>query len=152
MKDPKSLVFAKALAGVSHVQTNTFLQTDVGLRLKKVIPVIRTRYYGCPVYLVGSALDKTYPRDVDVVIVVPDDLFLAMYGGSKARDNNETISTWIDCVNSYDTSKSSVLWSYWSRDIEKQGKELTYLCGLQVDFKTQPQTLFSSIEKPRQLV
>lgn len=152
MKDPKSLVFAKALASVSHVQTNRFLETDVGLRLKKLIPVIKTRYYGCPVYLVGSALNKTYPRDVDVVIVVPDDLFLAMYGGSRAAKNEESISTWIDCVNSYDTSKSPVLWSYWSQDIEKQGKELTYLCGLQVDFKTQPHTLFSSIDKPKQLI
>lgn len=31
--------------------------------------------YGHPVYLVGSALEKEHPRDVDIVVVLPDDEF-----------------------------------------------------------------------------
>lgn len=35
---------------------------------------------GHPIYLVGSALTKDRPRDIDVSIIVPHDLFVARFG------------------------------------------------------------------------
>ncbi len=87
---------------------------------------LSARYYQCPVYLVGSAMYSSDPRDLDVVIPIPEDLFVAMYGEDDGTQ-----------------------WRLWARDISKQGRELTFACRRQVDFKTQPQLLFESIGEPR---
>ena len=36
-------------------------------------------FYGHPIYLVGSQLTKTNPRDVDIVCVIPDEEFKLRY-------------------------------------------------------------------------
>ncbi len=106
---------------------------------------LSARYYGLPVYLVGSALRDPDPRDIDIVIPVPDDLFLSMYG-----DAEDTLVDWADAIRAprVDLPKQ---WLRWARDCAKQGRELTYFCHRQVDFKTQPQTYFDTFNhKPRQ--
>jgi hypothetical protein len=114
---------------------------------KLMIPIqgIIARYYGCEFYIVGSALKDPNPRDIDIVVRVPDDLFLAMYGNDK-----DTIQTWADDVDNW--RFQSNIWKLWARDISKQGKELTFLTGRQVDFKTQPASYFDTIQKPKQLI
>lgn len=37
-------------------------------------------FYGHPVYLVGSALTKEEPRDIDVICILPDEEFKHRYG------------------------------------------------------------------------
>lgn len=112
-----------------------------------MIPIqgIIARYYGCDFYIVGSALRDPNPRDIDIVAKIPDDLFLAMYGNDK-----DTIQIWIDDVESW--TFQTEIWKLWARDIAKQGKELTFLAGRQVDFKTQPASYFDKIYKPRYLI
>jgi hypothetical protein len=115
-------------------------------QLIAIIPAISARYYGCSCWLVGSSQHKEAknPRDIDLVICIPDELFLAMYAG----DSCDTIETWIDSVENW-KSFNSFIWKEWSRDISKQGKELTLAVKKQVDFKTQPESYFSSFNKPK---
>lgn len=114
---------------------------------KLLVPIqgIIARYYGCEFYIVGSALNNPDPRDIDIVAKIPDELFLAMYGNGK-----DTIQTWADDVDNW--RFQSEIWKLWARDISKQGKELTFLIGRQVDFKTQPASYFDTIQKPKLLI
>ncbi len=114
---------------------------------KLLVPIqgIIARYYGCEFYIVGSALNNPDPRDIDIVAKIPDELFLAMYGNSK-----DTIQIWADDVDNW--RFQSDIWKLWARDISKQGKELTFLIGRQVDFKTQPASYFDTIQKPKLLI
>ena len=114
-------------------------------RCLAALPGIMARYYDCDFYLVGSAQTSLDPRDIDIVVNVPDELFLAMYNAK-----NETIETWATAVDSW-TFKSE-MWNLWARDISKQGKELTMLAGRQVDFKTHPSSYFWSIDKMKTLI
>lgn len=109
------------------------------------MPAIIARYYGCPAYLVGSARYETNPRDIDIVIKIPDELFLHMYG--DAGIYGETIETWADAVDKWQFN--SRIWKMWAKDIAKQGRELTMIAMRQVDFKTQPDSYFETIKKER---
>ena len=105
---------------------------------------LSARYYGLPVLLVGSALRDPDPRDVDIVIPVPDDLFLAMYGGPA-----DTLAEWQSSVWAPSTNLPKQ-WLRWAKDCAKQGREMTFFCRRQVDFKTQPQSYFDTFaDKPR---
>lgn len=50
--------------------------------------------FAAPVYLVGSALTTTSPRDIDVRVVLDDDAFEARYGVSAAEWAREMWGTW----------------------------------------------------------
>ena len=103
---------------------------------------LSARYYGLPVYLVGGALTDPDPRDLDIVIPVPNDLFLAMYG-----DPEDTTNGWVDGRR---TSQPPPMWLRWAKDCAKQGRELTLFCRRAVDFKTQPKSYFDTFEdKPK---
>lgn len=53
--------------------------------------------FGAPVLLVGSALRKLHPRDVDVRIVIPDEEFEARYGVTWDRwSRGVDAQRWID--------------------------------------------------------
>lgn len=88
---------------------------------------VSARYYALPLYLVGSGLTSPDPRDIDLIVQVPDELFQAMYEGGDEK----------------------AFWKRWAGDCAKQGLELTMLCRRQVDFQTQPQKVFERINKPR---
>jgi hypothetical protein len=100
---------------------------------------LSARYFLCPVYLVGGAVTDSDPRDVDLVIPIPDDLFKTMYGmfpGEKYEME--------------DASNPSKHWRRWARDCAKQSRVLTLACIRAVDFKTQSQTTFATYDgKPR---
>lgn len=100
------------------------------------------RYFGCPVYLVGGALYDYDPRDVDLVVPLPNDVFLACYGS-----RHDKIEAW---GNGWATADPTPLWMRWARDCAKQSLELTRFCERAVDFKTQPQSFFDTLaSKPR---
>lgn len=113
-------------------------------KLVQVLTFIRSRYYNQEIYLVGSILSSLNPRDIDVVVEIEDSLFEAMYG--KSLSENESVDTWIAAIKHWNKGLSPVMVNYWQTDIAKQSKELTLMCGLQIDFKTQPSKLFNSIQ------
>lgn len=117
-------------------------------RLIKYLPGIVARYYNCEFYLVGSAQFNPNPRDIDIVVKIPDDLFFAMYG---TGDKKESIETWVHAIDFWEFN-SSEIWKNWAKDIAKQGKELTMIAMRQVDFKTHPASYFVTIDKPKTLL
>jgi len=95
--------------------------------------LVSARYFGLPVYLVGSALVDPDPRDIDLVVPVPAELFTAMYD-----------------VGPETPGAIPPHWRRWARDCAKQSRELTLLCRRAVDFKTQPPDVFAEFAtKPR---
>jgi hypothetical protein len=104
---------------------------------------LSARYYGCPVYLVGSAIVDPDPRDVDIVIPIPDHLFAAMYGDA----DRESYGKWFGGMYTEDPPP---VCRRWARDVAKQGRELTLFCARAVDFKTQPRSFFDEFDaRPR---
>lgn len=55
------------------------------LRLRKWAQRVAD-HEGAPVYLVGSALTKRIPRDLDVSIIVPHDRFVSQFGPIPRED------------------------------------------------------------------
>jgi len=104
---------------------------------------LSSRYFGCPVYLVGSALRDDDPRDVDLVVAMPDELFVASYGDHPWR-----IGATHDELDAWETSKGDAnpapIWRRWARDCAKQSRLLTLSCGRAVDFKVQPLRAFDA--------
>lgn len=84
--------------------------------------------YGEPVYLVGSALlePNTKPRDWDIRIELPDDVFSVKYGN---------IDDWI--TEGENGNWSQVRWR-WSDDCVKQSRKISAALGLNVDFQVYP--------------
>lgn len=109
---------------------------------------LSSRYFGCPVYLVGGALRDPDPRDVDVVIAMPDDLFVHSYGDHPWR-----VGAVHDELDAWECSKSDAspapIWRRWARDCAKQSRLLTLICARAVDFKVQPLRAFDAYSGPR---
>lgn len=110
---------------------------------------LSSRYFGCPVYLVGGALRDEDPRDVDLVVAMPDDLFVASYGDHPWR-----VGATHDELDAWECSKSdpspAPIWRRWARDCAKQSRLLTLSCARAVDFKVQPIRAFDAYAtKPR---
>lgn len=99
---------------------------------------LSARYFGLPVYLVGGALRDFDPRDLDVVIAVPDDLFRAMHGDPFGKVDLARWSSGLRDAN------PPAFWRRWARDCAKQSRAMTLFCGRTVDFKTQPQSYFDT--------
>ncbi len=89
---------------------------------------LSARYFGCPVYLVGSALHDPDPRDIDMVVCVPDPLFEAMY---------QPGDPWVG-------TQPPEWWSLWSRDCAKESRWMTERCMRTVDFTVQSATMFEA--------
>ena len=81
-------------------------------------------FFFAPVYLVGSAVYRSDPNDLDVVVVLEADLYWACYPTRL----------------------------HWERDWAKQSRELTLLVGFRVDFKVQFREDFWKQSGPRQLL
>lgn len=119
-------------------------QTPCVLRAWIYASALSARYFGLPVYLVGGALRDFDPRDLDVVIPVPDDLFRAMHGDPFGKVDLTRWSSGLRDAN------PPAFWRRWARDCAKQSRVMTLFCGRTVDFKTQPQSYFDTYtDKPR---
>ena len=109
---------------------------------------LSARYYGAPVYLVGSAVTSDDPRDLDLVVILPDDLFVCCYG-----DRGDTIQTWRYGVGHPDHPGPVAIWRRWARDVARQGANLSVEMHRAVDFKTQPETFAAALDAmPRHLL
>ena len=109
---------------------------------------LSARYFGCPVYLVGGALRDDDPRDVDIVVAMPDDLFVHSYGDHPWR-----VGAVHDGLDAWECSKNNAapapIWRRWARDRAKQSRLLTLSCARAVDFKVQPIRAFDAYAGPR---
>ena len=113
------------------------------LRAWRFANALSARYYGCPVYLVGGATSDPDPRDIDIVVPVPDPLFVSMYADGDPGE----LANW---SNGMDMRIATPAWKRWARDCAKQGRELTLFCARAVDFKTQPESHFRDYDgQPR---
>lgn len=86
-------------------------------------------FYQSPVYLCGSALKKSDPRDIDIRIQLDDDDFKARYGGTPAQ--------WIE--EGHTGAWTRVRWR-WSSDCTKRTKHAWLLTSnsVNVDFQVYP--------------
>lgn len=89
------------------------------------------RYYGAPIYLVGSAVTYDDPRDIDLVAIVPKALFYASYGAASAEEGVDLFRVATACL---DVPKP---WQRWARDCARQSADLTMTLRRAVDFKVQ---------------
>ena len=112
---------------------------------------LSARYFGCPVYLVGGSLRKGNddPRDIDIVVAMPDDLFVCSYGEQALQVGaiQRELDLWEVSKND---ANPAPIWHRWARDCAGQSRLLTLSVGRAVDFKTQPQRSFAAFDfKPR---
>lgn len=110
---------------------------------------LSARYFGCPVYLVGGALRDDDPRDIDLVVAMPDDLFVHSYGDHPWRVGalHEELDAW---EMSKDDANPAGIWRRWARDCATQSRRLTLAVARAVDFKVQPLRSFAVYDfKPR---
>lgn len=85
--------------------------------------------YAHPVYLVGSALTEEAPRDHDVVVVLPDELFRNRFGGSYS-----------DCVRLGPVPPGGPQ-DIWAREVAKITLQaMRYHPGARIDFKVQDES------------
>lgn len=85
------------------------------------------RYYGAPVYLIGSAVTRDDPRDIDLLVVLPGDLFVASYG-----DPGDTLDAF---RRSLGEKVVPNIYRRWARDCATQGARLALDLKRAVDFK-----------------
>jgi hypothetical protein len=82
--------------------------------------------YGHPVYLIGSALEKEDPNDIDILIILPDEQYKANFG-----DFNWTK---IPHMSWHNKSKD------WAKECGKQAAYVAKNCGILIDFKIKPKS------------
>lgn len=82
--------------------------------------------FAAPVYLVGSALFEEDPRDVDIVVILPDAAFAARY---ESCGDFQALG-----------SQVSEGARRWAADVAKIGGQLALFHRMNVDFKIQPQS------------
>lgn len=118
---------------------------DLFHRLRVRARGLSARFYGCPVYLVGSAVTREDPRDIDIVVVLPVDLFVAAYG-DPGDDISAFHRAWAEQV-------PAAIWRRWAGECAKQGAAMTREFHRSVDFKVQhdedPRVV---VERPRALL
>lgn len=124
------------------------------LRLHAEAPGLSLLFFGCPVYLVGGALTDPDPRDLDVIVVLPDALFVQCYGdkgGWSADTAFLALGEWSRGTHDPDPPR---IWRRWARDCAKLNAELTERCHRRVDFKVQWATHAAAVfsGKPRRVL
>lgn len=88
-------------------------------------------YYGHPVYLIGSQVTgASDPRDVDVVVAIPDHQFSLRFGSADK---------W--CEEVATGMYTEIAWK-WSDDRVKRSLEGMRKTGLNIDFRCQPLSHF----------
>lgn len=86
---------------------------------------VSRRYFGYPVYLVGGALidQDREPRDIDLIIILPDREFRWLYG---------TYDDWV-----MGRAWPNATWLMWARDCAKQSHGLSEHARRMIDFRVQ---------------
>lgn len=118
--------------------------TPLMRRVRGYAPGLSSRYFGCPVFLVGGALLDPDPRDVDLIVPIPDDVFVAAYGALDEPEH--AMGRW--CGGSWGHDPPEI-WRRWARDRARQSRELTLGCCRAIDFRTWPETQFYGFDDGR---
>jgi hypothetical protein len=84
--------------------------------------------FGYPVYVVGSALTKENPRDIDIVVMLPVEDFISRYGSI----NEWLRDTWVEWGETRQR---------WAVDVAKISRDATKALSLNIDFKIQPMNI-----------
>ncbi len=102
--------------------------------------------YGAPVYLCGSALreDCPDPRDWDIRVCLPDDLFSLRYAGG--RDPERVVKKWTD--DSYTGKWGKIRW-HWADDCVNESYKGRRVTGLNIDFQVYPESHANSKYKDK---
>jgi hypothetical protein len=102
------------------------------------------RFGGAPVYLVGSALAKPHPRDIDLVIVLEDGVFAARYGVSL----EDEIPAPTDRAQRRDEHRDAMNGEAWSPGMKRCYREIAGLTrrlhpylSYPIDLKVRPQSV-----------
>lgn len=91
--------------------------------------------YGHPVYLVGSQITGSEePRDVDIIIAIPDDEFTIRFGD---------VNSWYQ--EGLTGEYTEIRWK-WAAECNKRWKEACLETELNIDFKIQPFGMFKGFE------
>ena len=98
-------------------------------------------YYGAPVYLVGSVLQKKDYRDVDIRIILSDYEFGCRYG--TPRQALVSTQEWIDASATGNWTK--VRWK-WSDDCVKRTRIAWRDTNLNIDFQVYPESFAKMYE------
>jgi hypothetical protein len=83
--------------------------------------------WGRPIWLVGSALRERGPRDWDVRVVLPDEVFEGRFGSVREWIETGESGRWAD-----------VRWG-WSREVVAMSEAWSEATGLNVDFQVDPE-------------
>lgn len=110
--------------------TEKVLPANSGDRIVRWANLIRA-FYGHPVWLVGSQLTSETPRDVDLVVIVPDYEFCLRFNIEV-----EKLSQWILRFNNGIFDETH--WA-WSDDVTKKSLNGMRYTGLPIDFKIYPE-------------
>lgn len=89
---------------------------------------------GYPVYLVGSVLWKSYPRDLDMSMIMPVDDFEKRYG--KLPEDEESLKDYLDNVK---------YWGSFGKYRLECEEKIRY--ATRIDFKIQPDIWFQGRDK-----
>lgn len=103
---------------------------DLFHRLRVRARGLSARFFGGAVYLVGSAVTREDPRDIDIVVVLPEALFVAAFG--DAGDSMQSFA------RAWSEPSPAPIWRRWARECAKQGAAMTMEFHRNVDFKVLP--------------
>lgn len=101
---------------------------------------------GYPIYMVGSALWKTYPRDIDISMIIPVADFEERYGEIPTAETSET--EWLR-LQGYLSTGGYVPHMNFNHDaaVYKMALDERIFYGQRVDFKIQPDAWFHGRDK-----
>lgn len=96
-------------------------QSDID-KLKKFTDKLKKKHKSS-IYLVGSALTKRKPRDIDVAMVISDSEFERQFGSVEIYDLEQETGEW-----------SLISWN-WSKACIRIWKHFCKSTGMNIDFK-----------------
>lgn len=145
-----------------HMSDDDTISTDGAMtswvlgNLTNIAFNISVLYFGCPVYLVGSALHSATPRDIDIVVVVDDEAFAACYGDFGSAWRKATVDKFVDEWTKYHTcmvnGEPSMAYQRWASECSKRSRSMTMALHKRVDFKVQPLSYSESLSAERKLL
>ena len=94
---------------------------------------------GYPIYLVGSAQRKHLPRDIDLAIIIPHDLYVERYSKQSEQDWD---------TDNPEYQAANFLTNAWYREFDNiQPLEQLNFEGYKIDLKICPDNWFTEKEK-----
>ena len=86
------------------------------------------RRYNAPVYLVGSAIRRSDPRDIDIRVILSDEAFEARYGSVQ------------DWMAQGESGQWGEIRQRWAEECETITEQARRQLGIEIDFRIEPQS------------